>query len=128
MKILLDTNAFLWSITGDRALGKKGAKAFLDEKNSLLLSVASLWEITIKVCIGKLDVPRPVSNFLLEQLRLNAITLIEISPEHVFGLENLPMHHGDPFDRLIISQCLVEKLPVITGDAVFRKYPVKVIW
>ncbi|MBP7583850.1 MAG: type II toxin-antitoxin system VapC family toxin [Spirochaetes bacterium] len=128
MKILLDTSAFLWSITGNRALGKKAAKAFLDEKNSLLLSVASLWEITIKVCIGKLDVPRPVSNFLLEQLQLNAITLLEISPEHVFGLESLPIHHGDPFDRLIISQCLVEKIPVITGDAIFRKYSVRVIW
>jgi len=128
VRVLLDTNAFLWSISGDRALGKRAARAFIDESNILLLSVASLWEITIKVCIGKIDVPRPVSNFLLDQLRLNGITLLEISPEHIFGLENMPMHHGDPFDRIIISQCLIEKIPVITGDTIFRKYPVRVIW
>ncbi len=128
MRILLDTNAFLWSITGDRKLGKNAAKAFLREDNSLLLSVASLWEITIKVGIGKLEIPKPVSNFLLEQLRVNGIALLDISPEHVFGIESLPLHHGDPFDRLIISQCVVEKIPVVTGDTVFRKYPVKVIW
>ena len=128
MRILLDTNAFLWSITGDRKLGKNAAKAFLKEDNSLLLSVASLWEITIKVCIGKLFMPKPISNFLLDQLRLNGVNLLEISPEHVFGLEELPLHHADPFDRLIISQGIAEKVPIVSGDAVFRKYPVRVIW
>ncbi len=128
MRILLDTNAFLWSVTSDRKLGRNAAKAFLREENSLLLSIVSLWEITIKVSIGKLYMPKPVSNFLLDQLRLNGIDLLEISPEHVFGLEELPLHHGDPFDRLIISQCSIEKIPVVSGDAIFRKYPVRVIW
>lgn len=128
MKILLDTNTFLWAIADEPKLSKKAGNEFIDGSNSLYISIASIWEIIIKVSINKLKLPKPASVFLMKQISINRIRMLEIKQEHIYHLERLPFHHRDPFDRLIISQSLVEKMPVATADRIFKKYGIKTIW
>lgn len=99
-----------------------------DLDNELLLSAVSLWEIAIKTSLGKLELLKPFDQLIPAQLEENAIDMLPIKTEHLSSLVNLEFHHRDPFDRLIIAQGLTEQLPVITSDAMFRKYPVEVIW
>jgi PIN domain nuclease of toxin-antitoxin system len=128
MKALLDTNSFLWFISGDDKLSDT-AKAFIsDINNELILSTASLWEIAIKISIGKLELLQPYNKLIPNQLDENDIRILPIALDHLTRLIDLPFHHRDPFDRLIIVQALSEELPVVTSDAIFSYYPVKRIW
>jgi PIN domain nuclease of toxin-antitoxin system len=128
MAALLDTNSFLWFITGDKKLSRNAQKFISNPDNDLFLSVVSLWEIAIKVSIGKLELLRPFNQLFPEQLDENSIDLLPIKLNHLFILLELPLHHRDPFDRLIISQGIKENLPVISGGKIFQQYPVEVIW
>jgi len=127
MKALLDTHTFLWAITGDKRLSRRAQELF-SGPSDLWLSVASIWEILIKVQIGKLDLPLPAGPYLVKKLAQNRIETLPISLDHVLKIERLPMHHRDPFDRVIIAQSLEENLSLITSDPIFEKYPVKLIW
>jgi PIN domain nuclease of toxin-antitoxin system len=128
MKALLDTNSFLWFISGDDKLSDT-AKAFIsDINNELILSTASLWEIAIKISIGKFELLQPYDKLIPNQLDENDIRILPIALDHLTRLIDLPFHHRDPFDRLIIVQALSEELPVVTSDAIFSYYPVKRIW
>lgn len=126
MRLLLDTNVFLWCIADDSRLSSSSKALFSNEDSRLFLSLASLWEIFIKVGIGKLtftcDYPE---RFLRDQLEQNAISILGITIEHVAGLLRLPSLHKDPFDRLIISQALHEELPVLSSDSIFSDYGVQ---
>jgi PIN domain nuclease of toxin-antitoxin system len=106
MKILLDTQAFLWIISDAPELSKKAKKVFLDQENDLFLSLASTWEIAIKSSLGKLKLKQPLQKFIPMQLQENSIFQLDISFRHVVGITTLPFHHRDPFDRLIISQAI----------------------
>ena len=128
MKILLDTHAFLWAITEDARLSERARQMFLSSANQLFLSVASLWEIVIKVQIGKLPLPEPTEPYLLDQLSRNAVQTLPVQASHALRLFKLPHHHGDPFDRLLIAQSQVEGLPILTTDPLIRKYPVETMW
>lgn len=128
MKILLDTQAFLWLISDSEELSKKAKNIFLDLDNQLFLSLASIWEIAIKNSIGKLSFKKPVEEFIAEQLQINNISCLEIGFRHVIRTANLPFHHRDPFDRLLISQAIEEKIPIVTSDKAFDKYAIKRIW
>ncbi len=90
--------------------------------------MASVWEILIKVQIGKLDLPSPTGRYILKKLAENKIETVPISLDHVLKIETLPMHHRDPFDRMVIAQSLTENLPLITADPHFEKYGVHPIW
>jgi PIN domain nuclease of toxin-antitoxin system len=90
--------------------------------------VASLWEMLIKVKTGKLVLPEPSGPYLVKKLGENRIEVLPIKLDHVLRLETLPVHHRDPFDRILIAQSLEEKLPLITADLVFERYPVELIW
>ncbi len=125
MDILLDTNIFLWIINDDSRLSSSGRKIYLNEDNRFLLSMASVWEMFIKIGTGKLDLPKPEERFIIDQLQENAITLLPVHYNHTANLLHLPDLHKDPFDRLIISQSLVEKMPVLSSDKIFSKYGVK---
>jgi PIN domain nuclease of toxin-antitoxin system len=127
MKVLLDTHAFLWFVNDDPQLSL-AAKTLMESEVDLLLSVASLWEISIKVGIGKLDLPKPFDVFIPEQLELNEIELLQIELKHLTPLTSLPLHHRDPFDRLLISQSLVEELTILSADKIFDRYAVKRSW
>jgi PIN domain nuclease of toxin-antitoxin system len=127
MKVLLDTHAFLWFVNDDPQLSL-AAKTLMESEVDLLLSVASLWEISIKVGIGKLDLPKLFDVFIPEQLEHNEIELLQIELKHLTPLTSLPLHHRDPFDRLLISQSLVEELTILSADKIFDRYAVNRSW
>ena len=128
MRAILDTNCFLWGITDSEKLSSAARSFMADLDNSLCLSAASLWEIAVKVSIGKLELLRPFDQLIPEQLAVNAIDLLPIEPPHLSRLITLPFHHRDPFDRLIIAQAQTEDIALVSSDAVFQKYDVKLIW
>jgi PIN domain nuclease of toxin-antitoxin system len=127
MKALLDTHTFLWAILNDDRLSKRAQETFTGP-NDLWLSVASVWEILIKVKVGKLPLPQPAGPYLIKKLGENKIEILPISLDHVLRIEELPEHHRDPFDRMLVAQSLEEKLPLVTADQVFERYSVEVIW
>jgi len=126
MKVLIDTNVLLWGIQHEERLSPR-VRTLLPASD-VWISVASLWEIITKVQIGKLTLPTPVGDYLSAKLRANGVLVLPISVDHVKRLEGLPLHHRDPFDRILIAQSLEEKLPIITSDPWFARYPVQVIW
>lgn len=130
MKLLLDTHAFLWLLNDDYDYlrGKAAKQLFLDENNSLFFSLASVWEMPIKVSLGKLDIQQPLADFLLEQLAINNITLLEIDFKHVLKTMELPFHHRDPFDRLLIAQTIIEDMVLLSVDSAFDAYDVGHVW
>lgn len=127
MAYLLDTHAFLWFISGDNQLPASVRDKIKDINQPCFLSVASLWEITIKRQLGKLTLDIPLDE-LFEYAERNQIEIVQITYDHLIALSNLPNHHGDPFDRLIISQAISEKFVLITRDKGFKKYKVKQYW
>lgn len=126
MKVLLDTHTFLWAIAEERRLSPK-AKSLMSSAESWW-SVVSLWEALAKVAIGKLPLPAPTGPYLMQKLELNGVCVLPVSLSHVLRLESLPLHHRDPFDRLLIAQSIEEGFPIITADPWFARYPVEVIW
>jgi PIN domain nuclease of toxin-antitoxin system len=128
MRVLLDTNSFLWFISGSHRLSIDAQRFIADLDNQLVLSLASLWEIAIKISIGKLELLQPFDQLIPQQLKENDIHVMPIELSHLTKILGLPFHHRDPFDRLIIAQALTEGLSVISPDIVFSKYSVKLIW
>lgn len=126
MAILLDTQAFLWWVTDDRRLSKRAARAIAGTE--CLLSVASCWEMAIKISLGKLSVPGAVDRFVQEQIEVNGFRLLGVSLSHLAGVAALPFHHRDPFDRLLAAQALAEDLSLVSADRVFRQYGVTRVW
>jgi PIN domain nuclease of toxin-antitoxin system len=127
MKAILDTHAFLWALAGDGRMSRHAREVFAGTAN-LWLSMASIWEIVLKVQTGKLDLPRPAGQYVIRKLADNGIEILSISVDHLLAVERLPMHHRDPFDRMLIAQSIEEKIPVITADQIFARYPIEVIW
>lgn len=128
MKLLLDTHAFLWFIMDDPALSSEAKRLIEEPENDIILSVASLWEMAIKVSLGKLTISQPFEPFITSQLTANAITLLNISTSHAAVVATLPFHHRDPFDRLLIAQAMVEQLPIVSTDPEFDSYRIKRLW
>ena len=128
MRLLLDTHAFLWWVQDAPELSKKARANIADPDNECLLSLASCWEIAIKVSLGKLTLPNPIERFVPEQLAANRFRQLDIGFRHVARVAGLTFHHRDPFDRLLAAQALEETLTMVTADPVFRRYGVKRIW
>ena len=126
MKILIDTHVLLWGIQDEAKVSTRARE--LLPASEVWISVASLWEIITKVQIGKLTLPTPVGDYLASKLKMNGVSVLPLTFAHVRRLEGIPLHHRDPFDRILIAQSLQERLPVITSDPLFRNYPVEVIW
>jgi PIN domain nuclease of toxin-antitoxin system len=99
-----------------------------DPKNTLLLSVGSTWEMQIKIQLGKLKLSLSLAELVESQQRVNNFAILPITLEHILGLEELPLHHKDPFDRLLIAQAKIEGATLITRDPIFANYAVKVVW
>jgi PIN domain nuclease of toxin-antitoxin system len=127
MTLLLDTHALLWFLSNSPKLSTNG-KATIEAADEVFVSIASLWEIAIKVGLKKLDLPQPFDEFVEGQLAMNDIMVLDISIVHLKALPNLPRHHGDPFDRLLIAQALIEKIPLVSADAAFDAYDMTRIW
>jgi len=126
MKVLLDTHAFIWAITDERRLSPRARS--LIASSELWWSVVSLWEAIQKAQVGKLSLQLPAGPFLTGELSSNHVRLLPVSLSHVLRVEELPLHHRDPFDRLLIAQSIEEGWPIITADPWFTRYPVDVIW
>jgi PIN domain nuclease of toxin-antitoxin system len=128
MEVLLDTSVFLWMISKPERLSKK-ARAIIESKdNELFISAVSGWEITIKFQINKLKLPDKPEVYVPNQIKENLLEVLPIEMKHVLNIYNLPDIHKDPFDRLLISQSQLEKLPILTKDKKIKKYSVKTIW
>lgn len=126
MRVLIDTHVFLWGIQDETKLSPR-VQSLLPAAD-LWISVASLWEIITKVQMGKLALPSPVGDYLVAKLTANGVSVLPLVLDHVKRLEGIPLHHRDPFDRILIAQSLEEKLPLVTADPVFDRYPIDVIW
>lgn len=128
MTLLLDTHAFLWWVEGAPALGRRARAAVSNPDNEVFLSVASCWELAIKLSLGKLRLTQSLERFIPEQLTRNGFALLGIEFRHVARVADLPFHHRDPFDRVLVAQALVDELAIVSADGVFRKYGVTVVW
>ena len=127
MKALIDTHVFLWWVNGD-PLPEAVSLLLQDVKSEILISMASLWEMTIKVSLGKLSLPSSVGSFFPAQCLANSFKVLPIEVSHLSVLETLPLVHRDPFDRMIISQAIAEDIPVVSIDGFFEEYPIVRIW
>ena len=128
MRLLLDTHAFLWWIADDARLSKRARSAIATRRDECFVSIASCWEIAIKVSLEKLKLEAPVDRFIPEQLAVNSFSLLPIEFAHVARVARLPFHHRDPFDRLLAAQGLIDDLTVVSADPIFRRYGVKRVW
>lgn len=124
MKILLDTHVFLWFLEGNHKLSLPARKAIEERSNAVFFSAVSYWEICIKISLGKLRLAGNWQTTLKEQLAENSITWLSIKAEHMEEIIELPWHHRDPFDRLLIAQAVIESCTLCTTDRAFTSYPV----
>jgi PIN domain nuclease of toxin-antitoxin system len=125
--LLLDTNALLWWISNSSKLGDRARTAIIDPHNQIFVSSASAWEIAVKYSLGRLPLPDNPRAWLPEQLASNRFSPLPITLDHALAIHDLPRHHTDPFDRLLIAQALTEHLLLVTGDRVFDRYAVELI-
>jgi PIN domain nuclease of toxin-antitoxin system len=128
VKVLLDTHTFLWAIRADERLSSRAREIFIAGRNELLLSVASIWEILLKVQVGKIRFEEPAVGYLKRQIFKNNIRMLPILMDHVAHLESLPLHHRDPFDRILVAQSMEENLSLLSADPLMKSYSVSVIW
>jgi PIN domain nuclease of toxin-antitoxin system len=128
VNLLLDTHSFIWFVEDNPSLSSH-ARALIEEPtNDVFLSIASVWEMAIKVSLGKVDLSQSFDLFIPNQLLLNDITLLDITVSHTLRVVTLPFHHRDPFDRLLIAQSQVEGMPFISVDSIFDAYGVNRLW
>jgi PIN domain nuclease of toxin-antitoxin system len=128
VRLLLDTQAFLWFIEGDPQLSNVARTAIQDSRNEKWVSIASAWEAAIKTSKGKLKLAQPVHLHYPSQLQLNGFSLLEIRWDHLAQLQVLPWHHKDPFDRLMIAQAIAEQMDIVGIDALFDAYSITRLW
>lgn len=128
MRYLLDTQCWLWMEAAPERLSEKVRKLILRKDTELFLSAASAWEIAIKYALGKLKLPVPPSEYVPDRMAKNGIDSIPVLSNHALRVAEMPLHHRDPFDRLIIAQALIEKFTIITSDRHFESYTVDVLW
>jgi len=127
MKYLLDTHIFLWFITDNKKLNQS-VKYLLEGEHELFLSAGSLWEIAIKQSLEQLIISAPYEGFINYHLKVNHINILDIKTTHLTQVIDLPFHHQNPFDRLLIAQSMVEETPIISSNDTFNLYPVKRIY
>ena len=128
MKLLLDTHTFIWWDSEPAKLSPKVLASCQDRANVMLLSVASVWEMQIKLQLGKLKLGLPLTEIIKSQQQTNGVEVLPITLAHVLALENLPAYHKDPFDRLLIAQANVEDVHLVSDDPMLAKYAVKLLW
>ena len=128
MNILLDTHTFLWFVWDDAQLSQIAKDTISDPNNRKLVSVASIWEIAIKVSLQKLDLGMPYLPFMQSQMAINLFEILSLTLEHGAEVSRLPFHHRDPFDRLMIAQSMCDQIPIVSADPAFDAYSIKRIW
>src|SRR5207244_4210259 len=127
LRILLDTQCWLWMAAAPERLSKRARAVVESDEHELYLSAASAWEIAIKHGFGKLRLPESPSRYVPSRLALLRVLALPIEHEHALRVGELPPHHRDPFDRMIVAQAQVEHLPILTADRTFDQYDVETI-
>jgi PIN domain nuclease of toxin-antitoxin system len=128
VKLLLDTQCWLWWFSEPNRLNEEVIKQISDEANELWFSVASIWEIGIKVSIGKLPLPEPLESYVSSRMAELGVQLLDIKANHAVKASTLPLHHRDPFDRILIAQAIIEDMTLVSADSMFRQYEVSILW
>ncbi len=128
MRFLLDTHCWLWWLFEPEKLSDTAQATIRNKNNQLYLSVASIWEIGIKVKIGKLNIPQALEIFIPQQMQADGLEALLITPDHAMKAANLPLHHKDPFDRMLIAQTQLENIILLTNDSAFSLYNVTTLW
>jgi PIN domain nuclease of toxin-antitoxin system len=128
MRLLLDTQAFLWWILDEATLSTRARQLIQDGANELFLSAASAWEISVKAALGKLELEGDPGSVISEQMSTNSVRALPVQVSHALQLYGLPQHHRDPFDRMLVVQSQLEALPILTNDPLIRRYGVETVW
>jgi len=128
VKLLLDTQCWLWWFAQPDRLNQEAIAQIADETNELWLSVASVWEISIKVSIKKLPLPEPVDLYVSSRIAQLRMRSLAITAAHALQIAALPLHHRDPFDRLLIAQAQIEGMTLVSADRMFNQYEVSLLW
>jgi PIN domain nuclease of toxin-antitoxin system len=128
MRLLIDTHTFLWFVTSDPLLSAAALALLVDPSNEILISPASYWEVAIKVSIGKYPLTVPFDQFFTQGIDGNDISVLPLEVRHAAVLSSLPMHHKDPFDRMIVAQAMVEQVPIVSIDEALDAYGITRIW
>lgn len=128
MNLLVDTHCWLWSRAEPERLNKKARSLLISPENNLYFSAASSWEIAIKVAIGRLELPEDPRSYIPNQLAAAGFIAIPIEHAHSLHTATLPLHHGDPFDRLLVAQAQLEGFALMSADAALLDYDVELIW
>lgn len=128
MRVLLDTHSFLWLVTDDPRLSDAARDTFLNTDNELLCSAVIGFEIAVKHSLGKLELAEPPGTFIDNRIRNNALTPFPITMAHALRVADLPFHHRNPFDRLLIAQALEGDLPLLSADEILSAYGIRRIW
>ncbi len=128
LDLLFDTHSFIWWADEPTKLSTVALAALEDEDNRLFLSDVSVWEIQIKVQLGKMKLKLPLEDLIESQQRDNEVEILPIATEHILALNNLPFHHKDPFDRLLTAQSIIEGFTIVTLDPEFSSYGAKLLW
>jgi PIN domain nuclease of toxin-antitoxin system len=128
MRILLDTDAFLWLVTDAPNLSAKAKALFLEAENQIFLSGVTGFETSVKYSLGKLQLTEPPRSFIENRINNNALTPLPIQLRHTYRLSHLPFHHRDPFDRLLVAQALEEDMPLLSADEILSEYGVERLW
>ncbi len=128
MKVLLDTHAMLWWLADDPRLSDKARETIAEGRNQLFWSIASAFELAVKVGVGKLELGRSLRSLFAEIVSEQGAELLPMTHEHCVRLGNLELHHRDPFDRMLVAQALEEGVPLLTADPKMELYPIDRLW
>ena len=128
MKLLFDTHTFIWWFNERKNLSQRIMDLCANRKNTLILSVVSIWEMQIKLQIGKYSLAKPLQAIIDDEQKTNQVEMLPIRLDHVLALDKLPLHHKDPFDRLLVAQAIVEDAVLVSRDPEISKYEEEVIW
>jgi len=128
MRVLIDTHVFIWWTSDVKKLSSRVCDLLLDPSTEAILSMVSIWEMQIKLSLGKLQFRTALSELVDDEINRNRIELLPLSLSHIYALSNLPHHHRDPFDRILIAQSMDEDLQILSIDEKFDAYGVKHLW
>jgi PIN domain nuclease of toxin-antitoxin system len=127
VKLLLDTHVVLWLLAGSARISTDLYNTLADPRHTVVVSAVSAWEIAIKAGLGKLDLPADLGHWFPAEIAAAGLSVLPIDIDHALGVERLPPHHGDPFDRLLIAQAIIEGLTLVSADHVFGRYQVSLL-
>lgn len=128
MRLLLDTHALLWAMDDESKLSSSAADLLSEFDNSLVLSAASYWEIAVKLALGKYRLSKPFERYFREAIQILHLKILPIELSHAAIVAELPRHHGDPFDRLLVAQAKVEQIPIVSRDPALDAYGIERLW